>query len=301
MIDDGWYKMHRGWMDHPALRDNDDRVAWIWLIEHAAFDRTTINISGQPINLERGELSYSIRYMAEALSVSKKKVETMLARFEKWELIGKKKGTAWGTGQGIISICNYSQYQGELTNRGQLRGQQGDSKGTNKKELRNKELRNVLNNKHLSVGSTPPEEVPHQFLMPNGSLLSFAELFERFWINYPSIRDKGHKGKARDQLLAKINNGVDYAHIGRGITKFKRYCEATGEKQPDMFRWLRDEGYERDYPIPTQQKGSKNEKTYPTRSERANAALDRAQAAAGDIYGNATENEQLTLPTETIV
>jgi hypothetical protein len=85
--------------------------------------------------------------------------------------------------------------------------------------------------------------------MTDGAILSFESFFERMWLLYPDIRKRGDKGKAREQLIIKLKNGEKYENIGRGIAKFRKYCEATGEKQPDMFRWLRDAGYNQDYTI----------------------------------------------------
>lgn len=96
-----------------------------------------------------------------------------------------------------------------------------------------------------------PEKInmPDTFKMPDGTIVDFDMMFERFWQNYPKVRDKGHKGKAKEQLTKLLKKGKSYEEIGRGITKYRRYCEGTGEKNSDMFRWLRDECYERDYAI----------------------------------------------------
>jgi len=97
----------------------------------------------------------------------------------------------------------------------------------------------------------PPkgDGVPSSFLMPDGTFLSFDQLFERYWSHYPNVRDKGHKGKAKDELLKKLKEGIEYEIIGRGIVKYRKYCDNTGEKQSDMFRWVRDSGWERDYTV----------------------------------------------------
>ena len=91
-----------------------------------------------------------------------------------------------------------------------------------------------------------------KYVMPDGTLLSFEGFFERMWLLYPNLRDRGHKGKARDQMLKKLNEGVTYETIGRGVSKYRDYCQATGELQPDFFRWLRDDGFTRPYDIPAE-------------------------------------------------
>lgn len=102
----------------------------------------------------------------------------------------------------------------------------------------------------------PPEEgKPIQsellatYAMPDGTFENADSLFERFWKNYPSTRDKGSKAKAKEHFLKLLRKGTSYEIIGRGITKYHRYCDTTGEKNADMFRWLRDEGFNRDYAV----------------------------------------------------
>ena len=107
-------------------------------------------------------------------------------------------------------------------------------------------ISNDIESPHTPKGG---DGVPSSFLMPDGTFLSFDQLFERYWSNYPNVRDKGHKGKAKDELFKKLKEGIEYETIGRGITKYRKYCDSTGEKQPDMFRWVRDKGWERDYAI----------------------------------------------------
>lgn len=89
------------------------------------------------------------------------------------------------------------------------------------------------------------------FKMPDQTILNFDQLFERFWNLYPSIRSKGHKGKAKEELKTQFKKGKNYEIIGRGIAKYRKYCDSTGEKQPDMFRWLKSEGWDSDFSIPS--------------------------------------------------
>lgn len=93
--------------------------------------------------------------------------------------------------------------------------------------------------------------VPEVFLMADGTFQNFDGLFERLWTTYPKIRDRGHKGQAKDELRKKIKEGENHETIERGVSKYRRYCDSTGEKQPDMFRWIRDKGWERDYDLPS--------------------------------------------------
>lgn len=132
---------------------------------------------------------------------------------------------------------------------------------------------------------TRPEKLaalPSTFLMPDGTMLSFDGFFERLWTLYPAQRDKGHKGKARDQLKIKIEKGSDYETIGRGVARYRRYCDATGEKQPDMFRWIRDEGWKRDYTIPAGEAAqSRRPAGYSIQAAHAQAMADTTRRPEG--------------------
>lgn len=128
------YTMERGWRDHPAFAKESytEREAWEWLIENACWKETTINVAGNPVKLERGQLSYSVRYMAEAWGWTRSKTARFTEKLKKWDMIG----TESGTGQQVITICNYNKYQLKPeysgTAAGRKTGQQRDSSGTNK-------------------------------------------------------------------------------------------------------------------------------------------------------------------------
>ncbi len=119
----------------------------------------------------------------------------------------------------------------------------------------NTSINKIKEDTNVSSPPTPQRGngVPSSFLMPDGNMLDFDGLFERMWLLYPSIRDKGHKGRAKDELRKKLTKGDSYEKIGRGVARYRAYCDETGEKQPDFFRWIRDGGYERDYQITTPQ------------------------------------------------
>lgn len=132
-----WYMMHRGWQDHEVFADEKytEREAWEWLISHALFEPKTININGQPVRIERGQLSHSIRYLAEAWQWHRRKVERYLDRLQKWQMIGMEAGH----GRLVITVAEYHKYQSSGTQSGTAEGQQRDTGGTNNKK--DKELK----------------------------------------------------------------------------------------------------------------------------------------------------------------
>jgi hypothetical protein len=106
----GYYLMHRGWMDHPVFAKEafTECQAFEWLISEAAWaEERTIAINHQPVRLMRGQVSHSLRFMAEAWGWDYSRARRFLKKLEKWEMVA----TQNATGQNIISLCNYDQYQ----------------------------------------------------------------------------------------------------------------------------------------------------------------------------------------------
>lgn len=108
-----WYLMKRGWMDHPAFKNEPftQREAWEWLIANTLYTDAAINITGNPVPLRRGQLSYSNRYLAKAWAWDMGRVRRTLQHFEKWNLIT----TQIEAGQTVITVCNYDKYQSPQT------------------------------------------------------------------------------------------------------------------------------------------------------------------------------------------
>jgi hypothetical protein len=101
----------------------DRRSAWVWLIEHAAFDGS-----------DRGQLSFSVRYLAEAWGWSKSRVSRYL---QACVLAGMIECPGDAT-QMVITLCKYDEYQSRTKITGTQepvpQGQQRDTTGTNIKE-----------------------------------------------------------------------------------------------------------------------------------------------------------------------
>lgn len=106
----GFYLMHRGWMDHPAFAKQDftEREAFEWLISEATWaDGRTLSINRNPVLLKKGQLSHSVRFMSQAWGWSLGKTQRFLVHLKKWSIID----TQTDTGQLIVTICNYDKYQ----------------------------------------------------------------------------------------------------------------------------------------------------------------------------------------------
>jgi len=135
----GYYLMHRGWLDNsafpsPRREPYCPRSAWAWLIEHAQYEATKARIAGKLVELQRGQLSYSYRYLGEAWGWQHDRCRRLVAVLSQAGMIA----TDTATGQLIITICNYDKYQvqpnGLATVGASALRQRRDSAATNKKE-----------------------------------------------------------------------------------------------------------------------------------------------------------------------
>jgi len=134
----GYYLMHRGWLDHPAFGGAREpfcrRAAWAWLIENAVYQDTRVGIGRKTVTLSRGQLSYSLRYLAGAWGWDAEKVRRFCLRLAEDGMIE----TDSEAGQMVITICNYDEYQlrttsCETADEADVRQQRGSGEA-NKKE-----------------------------------------------------------------------------------------------------------------------------------------------------------------------
>ncbi len=105
----GYYRMARGWLEHPMLQGEpyDRRSAWAWLIEEAKWQDRRCDIAGHIVQLKRGQLSHSTRFMGKAWGWSEARVRRFLTRLKIDAMIDAETDA----GRYLITICNYEKYQ----------------------------------------------------------------------------------------------------------------------------------------------------------------------------------------------
>ena len=126
-----------------------EREAFMWLIMEASWKPREYRVGRHVVELQRGELASSVRYMAEAWQWSKSRVARYLERLRDRGMIQNRdrSGTASGTAITVISVCNYEEYQSAPKGSGtpsELKsGQKRDRSGTkhNKEIIPSKEGR----------------------------------------------------------------------------------------------------------------------------------------------------------------
>lgn len=131
--------------------------AWLYLIKEARFEDMKLYDGNTIVEVSRGQVYGSYRFIANALGWSVKRLRGFLDMLEKEGMIVK--GTAKGTGQSVITICNYDIYNKDNLERAQQRAQLGHSKGTKYKELISNDSKEILSNESMKkepCGSSRP-------------------------------------------------------------------------------------------------------------------------------------------------
>lgn len=172
----GFIVIQREAADHPLFEGDAGRFgAWVWLISNAVWKPTRTRIKGTVIDLQRGELSFSVRFLADKWGWSKSRVDRFVADLRDEGMIStrSKNGTLSGTdaahnagqGQSIITICNYDKYQDFEPKRRDNSGTRGRAcTGTTAGQQRDKEEQgNHITSIEEPYGSSRP---PAQSSLP---------------------------------------------------------------------------------------------------------------------------------------
>lgn len=114
--------------DNPDFRDGEmtQREAFIWMIAHAVWKPQTVRLGSESISLDRGQLAYSLRFLAYKWGWSKSRVSRYLDVLKNRDTIE----TITGTGFTVITVCNYDKYQWVGEGGGTPAKKNRDSSGT---------------------------------------------------------------------------------------------------------------------------------------------------------------------------
>lgn len=103
-----------------------EREAFMWMVMEASWKDRVKRVGVAVVELKRGQLAASVRFMADAWGWEKSTVDRFLKRLEKRDMIG----TDIGTGINVITIRKYNDYQGRDTSSGTEKNEKRDSSGT---------------------------------------------------------------------------------------------------------------------------------------------------------------------------
>lgn len=132
-MDIGYIPLSRKFFEHELWQE--PRVfsraeAFADLLRRTRFEAntSTILVGVQSVEIRRGEVAISLRYLSRQWQWSKNKVDKFLKYLEKQGMIEKR--TPKGTAQTIIKFCNFDKYNPISKKSGQQKGHERDSKGT---------------------------------------------------------------------------------------------------------------------------------------------------------------------------
>ena len=95
----GLYTISRAVFEHPAFKSEPftEREAWVWLIGEAQWKSNRKRINGQIVELERGQLSHSIRFLSIRWAWSISRVNRFLKRLKTETMIETENETKKNT------------------------------------------------------------------------------------------------------------------------------------------------------------------------------------------------------------
>lgn len=105
----GTVNVARALWDDPTFKDSEmsQREAWIWMIAEASWKDRTKRIGSAEINLKRGQLAASARFLAKAWQWSEPRVRRYFEMLENRRMISR----VTDAGVSVITICKYDEYQ----------------------------------------------------------------------------------------------------------------------------------------------------------------------------------------------
>jgi hypothetical protein len=110
MSERGVFAVDRGIWDHHVLSDNrpfSRREVWLWLLSNAAWKSHRRRVAGRSVELNRGQVLASLRFMADNWDWSEPRVRRFLALLEQERMID----VATDAGITVITVCKYDKYQ----------------------------------------------------------------------------------------------------------------------------------------------------------------------------------------------
>jgi hypothetical protein len=272
----GVFAVDRGIWDHSmfAREPFTEREAWLWMVSSAAWAAKRVRVGRAQIELQRGQLAFATRFLAEKWKWAHSKVVRFLKRLE----IDTMVSTSATREATLITICNYDKY---AFGRNASETQGGTRTDTPPEHPRNKEKELKKDNNQKLISEPRADD---------GWPDDYREVF---WSLFPN---KVGKPKALAKLDACRKRGVVFADI---ITGLKSYIR---DKPPDR-QWLNPETFlnqERwtDQPAtPTQQGNSNGRRTV---HDAANDLIAKIHAfdepAPGSLRGGKGEDVVRLLP-----
>ena len=188
---EGWIKLHRKLLKSDVFENEKLLKMFVWCLIRASRKEREIIVGATKVNLLPGQFVTGRRKAAVELDMKESTVNSYLKRLEKMQMITLKSNNAFT----IVTIDNYSVYQGELEN---------DDSEITENEQQNNTNKNVKKEKNNI----------------------YAQQVEQLWSLYPN-----KKGKA--QAIAKLPKLIEkhgYEAIENCILAYANECKGKDLK-----------------------------------------------------------------------
>lgn len=183
--DAGFVKLYRSLLGHPAFRNDAEAMAFAWMVIRASWKPSRVRYKDRAINLQRGQLAMSVRDMAAAMDRDKAWIERLWKRLKAETMIE----TVTEAGVSVVTICNYSIFQGERdaseTDRETM--DETGARQAQDTEQRREEDKNTSEDKSSSVVDIARARKPDPFPRPN---FADAQVWADFLTNRKAKRQK---------------------------------------------------------------------------------------------------------------
>ena len=187
--------------------------AWLDIVQSTRFEDAELLVGNRIINIKRGQLPVSLRYLADRWKWSTKKVNNYLDLLQHAQMV--KKETLKETGQTLLNICNYDRYNFDFEERKHRKKHEVNSKETLRKQQGNKY------NKDNNLKNIPPS------IPPNGGfeeekILNFYDLKlpdDGVNRNYKGLLCELNRLQCDNSDIKKIISMSNYGQIGNKVWK----------------------------------------------------------------------------------
>lgn len=105
----GFVKIYRSILESPVFKNDEEAMAFAWLVLRASWKDTRVRYKERMISLKRGQLALSSRDFAQHWEWSEARCRRFLNRLKSDAAIDAQSDA----GVTVITICNYGVYQGD--------------------------------------------------------------------------------------------------------------------------------------------------------------------------------------------
>lgn len=194
MAKDGWLKLHRKMFENEVVSKDADHIAiWVYILCEATRQPIPKLFGKSEIMLQPGQLVTGVRKISNRLGVSVGKVQRVLKRYKDntvIDTVSNSKGV-------LISVLNWSKYQGSDTQSDTETIQERYTSDTEVIPNKNKEIKNKEDNNTLD------------------------EFFDKLWSIYPRKVGKGKVSVSKKKKLYSIG----YDELERCVERYTRRIE----------------------------------------------------------------------------